>query len=142
MKVVAVVGYHNSGKTTLIERIIPLLKKKGYNVCYLKHDPKGHGVTDKEGSDTHRISQYVTKLGLLSPNKFTLWDREALDLFVVLKNYFADCDIVILEGFKSVKGIPKIAIGDVETDNVVLRVDKKTSLEDIIKVIEGLEEIV
>ena len=142
MKVVAVVGYHNSGKTTLIERIIPLLKKKGYSVCYLKHDPKGHGMTDKEGSDTYRISQHVTKLGLLSPNKFTLWDRETLDLFVVLKNYFADCDIVILEGFKSAKGIPKIAIGDVETDNVVLRVDKKTSLEDIIKVIEGLEEIV
>ena len=142
MKVVAVVGYHNSGKTTLIERIIPLLKRKGYNVCYLKHDPKGHGVTDKEGSDTYRISQYVTKLGLLSPDKLTLWDKGAIDLFLVLKNYFADCDIVILEGFKSVKGIPKIAVGNIETDDIIVRVDNKTSLEDIIKVIESLEEMI
>ena len=142
MKVVAVVGYHNSGKTTLIERIIPLLKKRGYNVCYLKHDPKGHGVTDKEGSDTYRISQYVTKLGLLSPDKLTLWDKGAIDLFLVLKNYFADCDIVILEGFKSVKGIPKIAVGNIETDDIIVRVDNKTSLEDIIKVIESLEEMI
>lgn len=142
MKVVAVVGYHNSGKTTLIERIIPLLKRKGYNVCYLKHDPKGHGVTDKESSDTHRISQYVTKLGLLSPDKLTLWDKGAIDLFLVLKNYFADCDIVILEGFKSVKGIPKIAVGNIETDDIIVRVDNKTSLEDIIKVIESLEEMI
>ncbi len=142
MKIVAVVGYHNSGKTTLIGRIVTFLKKIGYEVCYLKHDPKGHGVTDKKGSDTHRISKYVKKLGLLSPEKLTLWDKETLDLFVVLKKYFADCDIIILEGFKSMKGIPKIVVGDIETDDVILRVDENTSLEDIIKVIEGLEEIV
>ncbi|WP_461830176.1 molybdopterin-guanine dinucleotide biosynthesis protein B [Aquifex sp.] len=140
MKVVAVVGYHNSGKTTLIERIIPLLKKKGYKVCYLKHDPKGHGLTDKEGSDTYRISRYVEKLGLLSPNKLTLWDRENTELFSLLKKYFSDCDIVILEGFKKIKNLPKIAVGDVEAENIVMKVDEKTSLEDIIKVIEELEE--
>ena len=140
MKVVAVVGYHNSGKTTLIERIIPLLRKKGYKVCYLKHDPKGHGLTDKEGSDTYRISRYVEKLGLLSPSKLTLWDRENTELFSLLKKYFSDCDIVILEGFKKIRELPKIAVGDVEAENIVMKVDEKTSLEDIIKVIEELEE--
>ena len=142
MKVVAVVGYHNSGKTALIEQLIPILKEKGYRVCYLKHDPKGHGITDKEGSDTYRISRYSTKLGLLSPQKLTLWDKEALDLFFVLRNYFADCDIVILEGFKGVKEIPKIAVGEIEVDNVIIRVDKGIPLEDIIKVIEEVEEII
>lgn len=140
MKVIAVVGYHNSGKTTLIEKLIPLLKEKGYRVCYLKHDPKGHGVTDREGSDTYRISKHVEKLGLLSPNRFTLWDRESTELFSLLRKYFYDCDIVILEGFKKIKELPKIAVGDVEAENIVKKVDEKTSLEDIIKVIEELEE--
>jgi len=141
VKVVAIVGHHNAGKTTLIERIIPLLKDKGYRVCYIKHDPKGHGVTDKAGSDTDRISRYVSKLGLLSPTKFTFWDKEEVDLFSVLKKFFSDCDIVILEGFKNIKEIPKIAVGDVEAENVIVRVSQEVSLEDIIKIIEGLEEM-
>ena len=140
MKVVAIVGYHNSGKTTLIEKLIPLLKGKGYRVCYLKHDPKGHGVTDKEGSDTYRISQHVDKLALLSPQKLTLWDKSTLELFTILQKYFSDCDLVILEGFKGVKEIPKISVGDIDAENIVMKVDRETPLEDIIKVIEGLEE--
>ena len=39
-KVVSIVGYHNSGKTTLIEVLIPHLRAKGLRVGYLKHDPK------------------------------------------------------------------------------------------------------
>ena len=141
MKVISVVGYHNSGKTTLIEKIIPLLRERGYKVCYLKHDPKGHGVTDKVNSDTYRVSMYTEKLGLLSPNKLTVWDKLNKSVFKVLKLYFSDCDIVILEGFKGEKEIPKIAIGEVEAENVVMRVDSLTPLEDIIKVIEELEDL-
>lgn len=139
MKVIAVIGFHNSGKTTLIEQIIPLLKERGYRVCYLKHDPKAHGITDKEGSDTYRVSRYVEKAGLLSPNKLTLWDRKRTYLWNVLESYFTDCDIVILEGFKNVENIPKIAVGDVQAKNILLRVDENTSVEDIIKVIENVE---
>ena len=142
MKVVAIVGYHNSGKTTLIEKLVPLLKEKGYRVCYLKHDPKAHGVTDKEGSDTYRISKYVEKLALLSPQKLSLWDKSTVELFSVLRKYFSDCDLVILEGFKGVKEIPKISVGDVEAENIVMKVDRETPLEDIIKVIDELEGLV
>ncbi|AAC07295.1 molybdopterin-guanine dinucleotide biosynthesis protein B [Aquifex aeolicus] len=142
MKVIAFVGKHNVGKTTLIERLIPKLKEKGYRVCYLKHDPKGHGVTDKEGSDTHRISKLVEKLALLSPNRVTYWEWGEFKPLEIVKRFFSDCDIVILEGFKWEEEIPKISVGKVDAKNVILTVDRETPLEDIIKVIESLEDMV
>jgi len=142
MKVVAFVGKHNAGKTTLIERVIPELKKKGYRVCYIKHDPKGHGITDKEGSDTHRISKLVERLAMISPNRITYWEWGAFKPLEVIKVFFKDCDVVILEGFKWDKEVPKIAVGEIEAENVILTVDRETPLEDIIKVIENLEDTV
>jgi molybdopterin-guanine dinucleotide biosynthesis protein B len=47
-KLIFFVGYHNSGKTTLIEQVARRLTEMGYKVAYLKHDPKGHALTDKE----------------------------------------------------------------------------------------------
>ncbi len=41
MKTLHVVGYKNSGKTTLIARWVRLLKDKGFSVAVLKHH--GHG---------------------------------------------------------------------------------------------------
>jgi len=142
MKVIAFVGKHNAGKTILIEKLIPELKKKGYRVCYLKHDPKGHGITDKKGSDTHRISKLVEKLALLSPNRLTYWEWKEFKPLEVVRKFFKDCDVVILEGFKWEDEIPKIAVGEVEAKNVLLTVDRETPLEDIIKVIESVEDIV
>jgi molybdopterin-guanine dinucleotide biosynthesis protein B len=52
MKVFQIIGKHNSGKTTLIEFLAEELQKRGYRVGYIKHDPKGKGITDKGGSDT------------------------------------------------------------------------------------------
>jgi molybdopterin-guanine dinucleotide biosynthesis protein B len=40
-KLVFFVGYHNSGKTTLVEQVAKRLTEMGYKVAYLKHDPKG-----------------------------------------------------------------------------------------------------
>jgi len=140
VKVVAFVGYHDSGKTTLAEKVARLLKEKGYKVCYLKHDPKGHGLTDKEGSDTYRLFPFCYKTALLSPDRLTLWERGSLSYRDVLERYFKDCEVVLLEGFKGVKELPKVAVGEVEAEGIVLRVDEKTKPEDIIKLIERLED--
>ncbi|MEW5767382.1 MAG: molybdopterin-guanine dinucleotide biosynthesis protein B, partial [bacterium] len=54
--VVSIVGGKNSGKTRLIEGIVPELKKRGYRIGTIKHDH--HGLTaedvDREGTDTYR----------------------------------------------------------------------------------------
>jgi len=140
MKIVSIVGYHNAGKTTLIENLVKELKKKGYRVGYIKHDPKGHGVTDREGSDTHRVFQVAERVVLASPGRITMWSRFEDDPLKVAREFFKGFDILILEGYKSLKGIPKIALGDVEAEGVILRIEGSYDVEDIIELLEKMEE--
>ena len=140
MKVIAIVGYHNTGKTTLAERIVNMLKDRGLRVGYLKHDPKGHGETDREGSDTHRLSGVADRVALLSPDKLTLWERHSDDPLEVVREHFRGFDVVILEGFKSLKGIPKVALGSVEAEDVVMRVEGTEEAGHIIELLENMED--
>ena len=130
MKVFQIIGKHNSGKTTLIEFLTGELKKRGFRVGYIKHDPKGKGITDKVGSDTYRVKPNTVKTALVSPNLITLWRFEVPPLKELLRE-FEDCDIVLVEGFKFEKGFPKIVVGELEddvkgkVDNIVLKVESK-----------------
>ena len=48
-------AYSGTGKTTLIEQIIPRLKNEGIRLAVIKHD--AHGLKfDKEGKDSWRFS--------------------------------------------------------------------------------------
>ena len=144
MKVFQIVGYHNSGKTTLVEYLARELQKRGYRVGYIKHDPKDKGITDKEGSDTYRVKPFTEKTALVSPEKLTLWWFENLSLQRVLE-FFKDLDAVLVEGFKTEKGFPKIAVGEIEDDlvgkdEIIFRVkgkeDYKRVLEEVLKVLK------
>ncbi|MCS7171434.1 MAG: molybdopterin-guanine dinucleotide biosynthesis protein MobB [Aquificaceae bacterium] len=129
-KVVSIVGHHNAGKTTLIEMLIHELIKRGFKVGYIKHDPKGHGITDKDGSDTDRIFKLLDKVSLLSPGKLTLWERREDAPMDVVYDYFSDCHVVILEGWKSMKGIKRVVLGELEVDG--LRVEGPQDLQRVI----------
>ncbi len=140
MKVIAIVGYHNSGKTTLTEEVANILRGKGLKVGYIKHDPKGHGRTDKEGSDTDRVFKVSDRVALISPEKTTLWDRREDDLEGVLKEFFKGFDVVLVEGYKGYKGIPKVAVGDVEAESVVLRVSGVEEADRVVEFINSMED--
>jgi molybdopterin-guanine dinucleotide biosynthesis protein B len=135
--VVSFVGYHNSGKTTLIQQVVKELTKRGYKVGYIKHDPKGHGITDKEGSDTYRLFPLAHRTALLSPNRLTLWERREEDPIKLIEDYFSDCHIVILEGFKGLEGIKRVVVGELDVEGIKVR-----GLEDLKKVLDYiLEEV-
>ena len=51
--IISIVGNSNSGKTTLIEKLIPELKKRGYRVGVIKHAHHGFNI-DKKGKDSWR----------------------------------------------------------------------------------------
>src|SRR5438876_10539583 len=54
------VGRSNSGKTTLIERVIPVLVREGYRIATIKH--AGHGFDlDTEGKDSWRLKRAGAK---------------------------------------------------------------------------------
>jgi len=115
MFVVQIIGKHNSGKTTLVEFLTGELKRLGYKVGYIKHDPKGKGITDKKGSDTDRVKPNTLKTALVSPQTVTLWINRPFGLKELL-NLFGDCDVVVVEGFKFEGGFPKVLVGELEED--------------------------
>ncbi len=141
MTIVAVVGYHNSGKTTLIERIAKALTERGYKVGYIKHDPKGHAVTDKEGSDTFRLKKILNRVALSSPEGVVLWSKERDDPIYLAKIFFEGFDVVLVEGYKNHPYLKKVGIGErFEAKEVILWVEGPEEWEKVLSEIERLLE--
>lgn len=106
---VAVVGRKKIGKTSLIERLLPLLKKEGYRVGVLKYDV-GEFQIDYPGKDTYRSYQAGADSVLISsPDKLAF--IKGLDstppLRRLINKYFSDTDLVLIEGYKG-HDCPKI----------------------------------
>lgn len=109
--VLSIVGRSNTGKTTLIEGLIPELKKRGYRVATIKHNLHGFDV-DKPGKDSwrHRAAGAVTVV-LSSPELVTVFetpDRE-YGIAELSERYIKDADIVLTEGYKG-NPLPKIEV--------------------------------
>lgn len=106
---IAISGVKNSGKTTLIEKLIPRLKNFGYKVATIKHD--GHDFDpDVENRDTYRHKKagaYGT--AIFSESKFMIVKEEKQVSEEDLISYFKEADIILLEGFKN-SNYPKIEI--------------------------------
>jgi len=112
--IIAIVGAHNSGKTTFIEKVIKRLKSYGYKVAAVKHDPKGKAKTDTEGKDSWKFQNAgADEVLLVSPKKittFTKIERELHPYEIINKYITVEPDIVILEGFKWFKGFDKFEV--------------------------------
>ena len=109
--IVSIVGKSDSGKTTLLVKIIPLLKERGYRVGTVKHDVHGFEM-DREGKDTYRHFHCGADGVLISsPKKMALIKRvESEDsLTEFAERYYSDMDIVLTEGFKG-RDKPKIEV--------------------------------
>ena len=106
------VGRSNSGKTTLIERLIPELVKEGYRLATIKH--AGHGFNmDTEGKDSWRHKQAGAKTVIVtSKGSLALFmDIEQEVGVEQLRERYASegIDLIIAEGWKS-EGHPKIVV--------------------------------
>ena len=70
--IISIVGKSDSGKTTLIEKLVPELTRKGYRVATVKHDVHGFEV-DREGKDSWRHKQAGAHTVIISsPQKIAL----------------------------------------------------------------------
>ena len=109
--IISVVGRSNSGKTTLLERLIPEIRRRGYSVAVIKHHVNGFDL-DREGKDSWRISKAGADVVVLaSPGKLALLQNTAGELSPdeIAERYLGDVDIVFTEGFKSLDK-PKIEL--------------------------------
>ena len=105
----AVSGVKNSGKTTLLEKLIHRLLERGFQSGVIKHD--GHDFSpDVEGTDTHRLlAAGATGVGIFSAAKSMLVRTgDGVDE-TDLARRLGNVDVIFLEGFKHSKH-PKIEV--------------------------------
>jgi len=110
--IVCFVGRSNSGKTTLIERLILELTGEGYRVATIKH--AGHGFDlDTEGKDSWRHKRAgASQVVILSKRSLAMFTDVAEELPVEeIRDRFInkDIDLIIAEGWKS-QGYPKVVV--------------------------------
>jgi len=109
--IVSIVGKSDSGKTTLIEKLIPELVRRGYRVATVKHDVHGFDV-DREGKDSWRHKKAGAHTVVISsPAKLALIrdvDHDAT-LAELRDKYIRDVDLILSEGFKK-NTQPKIEV--------------------------------
>ncbi|MDF1577177.1 MAG: molybdopterin-guanine dinucleotide biosynthesis protein B [Desulfobulbales bacterium] len=110
-QIVALVGRPDSGKTTLLEKLIPELNRRGYRIGTVKHHVHRFEM-DREGKDTWRHKQAGAHVvALSSPTGLGVIREVARDQAIeeLLDRYYYDVDLVIAEGYKS-SALPKIEI--------------------------------
>ena len=109
--IVSIVGRSNSGKTTLIEQLIPELRRLGYRVATIKHNIHGFDI-DHEGKDSWRHKQAGAQITVLaSPGRVALIEDTERDFEIseIRNRYIRDVDLILLEGFKG-NPYPKIEV--------------------------------
>ncbi len=100
--IISIVGKSESGKTTLLERLIIELKQRGYKVAVIKHTSEDIEL-DTEGKDTWRFSQIGSDVvAISSGNELALMKKLERDFNPQeLSRFIAwDYDIILTEGFK------------------------------------------
>lgn len=124
--IISIVGKSNSGKTTLVEKLISEFKTRGYKVASVKHNQHGFDI-DHEGKDSWRHRKAGTHTTVIySKNELALirdMDHNA-SLQEIRDLFINDVDIIIAEGHKY-DNVPKIEIFRKEVyDNPISRGDE------------------
>ncbi|MFC1798994.1 molybdopterin-guanine dinucleotide biosynthesis protein B [Thermodesulfobacteriota bacterium] len=107
--IISIVGKSESGKTTLIEKLIPVLRSRGYRVGILKHAFHKLEI-DKKGKDSWRHKNAGAETVVVSaPGTIVMVKDSREESIDALNEYFQDMDLVITEGFKN-ENKPRIEV--------------------------------
>ena len=104
MNVIGVVGWKDTGKTTLVEKLIKEFSQRNFTVSTIKH--AHHNFTmDRKGSDSVRhFNAGSRETRVASQKKWVKFSRQLgksdIDLNYLLKQVSC-ADIIIVEGFKA-----------------------------------------
>lgn len=106
--VFAVSGVKNSGKTTMVEKLVRALTEKGYRVATIKHDAHSFDA-DVPGRDSYRhkaAGAYGT--AVFDKEKFMVI-KEGEQTIEGLIAAFPEADIIVLEGARETD-YPKVEV--------------------------------
>jgi molybdopterin-guanine dinucleotide biosynthesis protein B len=109
--IISIVGKSESGKTTLMEKLIAELKSRGYRVATVKHAPNESSF-DEPGKDSWRHVRAGSEAAVISSSDklVIIKPLEQEAGFEQLARLLGeDYDIILAEGFK-VSDAPKIEV--------------------------------
>jgi len=100
-RLISFVGTSDSGKTTILTKIIPKLVERGLRVAVIKHHAHGDFEIDKKGKDSWKLYNSGADVIISSPVKMALIRRSQNDnLDYIFGRYLnGDYDLVLTEGF-------------------------------------------
>lgn len=111
--VIQIVGYQNSGKTTLVEKIIKRFTSENYHVATIKHH--GHGGSLKKNEplkDSERHLEAGARITTVEGSGELLMhvkeDQWTLDRLIDLHCFF-NPDLIVVEGYKQ-ENYPKVVL--------------------------------
>lgn len=108
---IAIVGRHNSGKTTLIEKLIAELVSRGLDVGSVKHHSHKGFEIDHPGKDSYRhraagaSETVIAAPGQVARIKTIEGEAECHDIVRIMPGH----DIIVVEGYRK-SGLPTIEI--------------------------------
>lgn len=110
--IVSFIGWHNSGKTTVAAAVVSYLKEQGYTVGVIKSSSASGIEFDNPDTDTYKHKTAGADCVMfVGPDQMVLQTkRSELSLQTLAHRYFPHVDIVIGEGFKHARQIPKIEV--------------------------------
>jgi molybdopterin-guanine dinucleotide biosynthesis adapter protein len=139
MKIIAVAGTKNTGKTTLVTRIVTELVKREFKVGTLKH---AHHTFDRADSDTgkHREAGAELVAGVGFETFFTTKTMELEKVLNMMKS-LEKLDFVVLEGFKNYPYAKISTSPDLKDEFTIKNVNaKELSDEDVESLVDLITE--
>lgn len=100
--IVSIVGKSDSGKTTLLEKLVAELKSRGFRVGTIKHDAHTFEI-DHEGKDSWRHKKAGASVSIISSAEkigMVLDSDHDHTLSEIRDKFIRDVDIILSEGYK------------------------------------------
>ena len=112
MKTIAVIGWKNSGKTTLVSRLVSYLREKKLKVGVVKHAHHTFDI-DRPNTDSYKIREAGSYKTTIVSEKRLAHIEEKISSEIDIEELIQlnkGCDILIFEGFKKIKKLSKIEV--------------------------------
>lgn len=119
IRVIGVAGFKNAGKTTLVERLVTELTRRGHRIATVKHAHHSFDI-DHEGRDSFRHRKAgACEVAVVSRHRWAIIHELREEAEPPLDGILAKlgpCDLVIVEGYKR-DGHAKIEVRNLELDH-------------------------
>lgn len=127
-KVIGVAGFKNAGKTTLVEKLVTELTRRGWRISTVKHAHHSFDI-DHEGRDSFRHRKAgASEVAVVSGQRWAIIHElrgEGEPTLDGILAKLAPCDLVIVEGYKR-DAHDKIEVRNIALDHPKLAGDDPT----------------